>query len=214
MRSFAFWESGLSAALGGQRASDGPPPGPSEAGGAGLTPAGIPLWLSQRYRLPSLVRGWETGLLLFLLARVPVASGGFPAALARAAGDTRHVLFRGRSASSSSPSSPPPPPPALTSGSPAARLAAAVRGGRVPLLVVHGDRDALVPLGNSARLVEQLTGDVGGDSAGEKGNAPLCELVLLRDRGHTPQEEAPREFIEAVAAFLERVEREKEKERR
>ena len=89
-----------------------------------------------------------------------------------------------------------------------------MRGGRVPLLVVHGDRDALVPLGNSVRLVEQLTGDVGVDSAGEKGNAPLCELVVLRDRGHTPQEEAPREFIEAVAAFLERVEKEREKERR
>ena len=93
--------------------------------------------------------------------------------------------------------------------------------------------DALVPLGNSARLVEQLNddeggGDGGGDGDGgefgEKGQGkqgasvsaaaappapPLCELVVLRNRGHTPQEEAPTEFVEAVVAFLERVEREK-----
>ena len=246
VRSFQFWENGLSAALGGSGGGGGggdgaPAPSPAEeeeaqAAATTTTPAGIPLWLSQRYRLPSLVRGWETGFLLFLLARVPVASVGVFPALARAAGDAKRVLLHGKkggggektpSSSSSSSSSP------LTSGPPAARLAAAVRGARVPLLVIHGDMDALVPLGNSARLVEQLNddeggGDGGGDGDGgefgEKGQGkqgasvsaaaappapPLCELVVLRNRGHTPQEEAPTEFVEAVVAFLERVEREK-----
>ena len=245
VRSFQFWENGLSAALGGEGEGGGgggappsappPPPPPlasSEEAAAAeeteTTPAGIPLWLSQRYRLPSLVRGWETGFLLFLLARVPVASGGIFSAIARAAGDAKRVLLHGKGGAGGggwggdSPSSSP-----LTSGPPAARLAAAVRGARVPLLVIHGDRDALVPLGNSARLVEQLNDDggVGGDFGGEgkqgaapsaaaAAAAPLCELVVLRNRGHTPQEEAPREFVEAVAAFLERVEREKRRRTR
>ena len=223
VRSFQFWENGLSAALGGGSGGKGvgrgvgsPSASPSleaEEATEQTTPAGIPLWLSQRYRLPSLVRGWETGFLLFLLARVPVASGGFFPALARAAGDAWRVLHGKSSSSSSSISSSP-----LTSGPPAARLAAAVRGGRVPLLIIHGDRDALVPLANSARLVEQLSGDFDGDFGEERENgasssAPLCELVVLRNRGHTPQEEAPREFVEAVAAFLERVERERKEKK-
>lgn len=217
VRSFQFWENGLSAALGGR---EGGGRGSSSGGNLAssedeteTTPAGIPLWLSQRYRLPSLVRGWETGFLLFLLARVPVPSGG----LSRAAGDAKRVLLHGKGGgkgSKDSPSSSSSSPP-LTSGPPAARLAAAVRGARVPLLVIHGDRDALVPLGNSARLVEQLdasdsdSGDDFNPSAAAAAAPPLCELVVLRNRGHTPQEEAPREFVEAVAAFLERVEREK-----
>lgn len=225
VRSFSFWENGLSAALGDGGGGGGG--SPSEADeettptAPTTTPAGIPLWLSQRYRLPSLVRGWETGFLLFLLARVPVAAGGPLAAAARAARDAWRALLDGKGgegekAEASSPSPPSPPPSSrspLTSGPPAARLAAAVRGGRVPLLVIHGDRDALVPLGNSERLVEQLNGLDGESGPPPSSSRPPCELVVLRNRGHTPQEEAPREFVEAVAAFLERVEREKEREK-
>ena len=202
VRSFQFWENGLSAALGGGGGGGRSPSSDEDDDSDPMTPAGIPLWLSQRYRLPSLVRGWETGFLLFLLARVPVAAGGPSVALARAAGDAKRELFGERRETSS-----PSPDPSLTSGPPSARLAAAVRGGRVPLLIIHGDRDALVPLRNSRRLVEQLS-----VSSNSSSNSPLCELVVLKGMGHTPQEEAPREFVEAVASFLERVERGKSEE--
>lgn len=127
-----------------------------------------PTWLVQRYRAPALLAGWEAGLLCFLLARVPLGPGPVAAAKAALAG---------------------------TPATPAAALARAVAEHGLPTLILHGDRDALVPFANSARLAARLQG---------------ATLARAAGRGHTPFEEAPAEFVGVVAAWLDTVAREKE----
>jgi pimeloyl-ACP methyl ester carboxylesterase len=60
---------------------------------------------------------------------------------------------------------------------------------RVPVLVVTGEYDRIVPPEQSARLSEEL---------------PDAELVTIPDCGHVPQEECPEAFVAAVSAFLGR----------
>lgn len=67
-----------------------------------------------------------------------------------------------------------------------ARLASS--GTRV--LIVHGDRDRLVPLSNSRRLAETLPGS---------------RLVVFEGCGHCPQEEEGERFAEVVGAWLDEV---------
>ena len=62
---------------------------------------------------------------------------------------------------------------------------------RVPLLVVTGAQDAIVPPEQSSRLVADLTGVPG-----------FARFVSLNGCGHLPHEECPEAFEEAVRAFL------------
>lgn len=64
-------------------------------------------------------------------------------------------------------------------------------GPKVPVLVIHGDKDLVVPVGNSRRLVDMLKG------AGK--------LVVMEGCGHIPQEERPEEFCKIVRNFLDEV---------
>jgi pimeloyl-ACP methyl ester carboxylesterase len=57
----------------------------------------------------------------------------------------------------------------------------------VPVLVVTGDDDRVVPTEDSIRLASEIPG---------------AELVVLDQCGHMPQEECPDAFLEAVTAFL------------
>jgi 3-oxoadipate enol-lactonase len=61
----------------------------------------------------------------------------------------------------------------------------------VPVLVVHGDADRVVPVSNGHLLARRIAG---------------AELALLPGRGHVVQLESPEEFNRVVDAFLERVE--------
>ena len=61
---------------------------------------------------------------------------------------------------------------------------------RAPTLILHGDRDKLVPIRFGNRLAEAL---------------PTAEYRVLADVGHVPQFEAPQTTREAVLGFLERV---------
>lgn len=74
----------------------------------------------------------------------------------------------------------------------ASRLAALVAARRLPVLLVHGLYDKLVPASNSQRLARMLPPD-------------CCELVLLDRCGHMPQEEMPGLFVDLVAEFAARV---------
>jgi pimeloyl-ACP methyl ester carboxylesterase len=57
----------------------------------------------------------------------------------------------------------------------------------IPVLVLSGDDDRLIPLEFSQRLA---------------GDIPGAELVIFQDCGHLPQEECPEQFLEAVERFL------------
>lgn len=60
----------------------------------------------------------------------------------------------------------------------------------VPVLVVTGDDDRIIPLRDSVLFAEEL---------------PDSELVIIPSSGHVPHEERPGTFLDAVVPFLERV---------
>ncbi len=59
---------------------------------------------------------------------------------------------------------------------------------RVPVLVVTGDDDRIVPTDQSIRLASEIPG---------------AQLVVIPNCGHVPQEECPEEFLRAVDEFLQ-----------
>jgi pimeloyl-ACP methyl ester carboxylesterase len=60
----------------------------------------------------------------------------------------------------------------------------------VPVLVITGDDDRIVPTEQSIRLAAEIPG---------------AELVVIPNCGHVPQEECPAEFLDAVNGFLARL---------
>jgi pimeloyl-ACP methyl ester carboxylesterase len=60
----------------------------------------------------------------------------------------------------------------------------------MPVLVVTGDDDRIVPTDSSIQLAGQIPG---------------AELVVFDQCGHVPQEECPDQFMEAVLTFLKGV---------
>ncbi len=58
---------------------------------------------------------------------------------------------------------------------------------RMPVLVVTGDDDRIVPTAQSIRLASEIPG---------------AELVVIPNCGHIPQEECPEEFLRAVEEFI------------
>lgn len=61
---------------------------------------------------------------------------------------------------------------------------------QLPILVITGDDDRIVPTEESVRLAGEL---------------PNAELVVIPACGHVPQEECPQAFIEAALDFLARL---------
>ena len=57
----------------------------------------------------------------------------------------------------------------------------------LPILLITGDDDRVVPTADTIRLADAL---------------PQATLVVIPNCGHVPQEECPEAFVEAVAAFL------------
>ena len=60
----------------------------------------------------------------------------------------------------------------------------------LPILLIAGDDDRLIPTGNTIALQEQL---------------PTADLAILPDCGHVPQEECPAAFLEVVDHFLNQL---------
>lgn len=60
----------------------------------------------------------------------------------------------------------------------------------LPVLVITGDDDRIVPTEESVRLADEL---------------PDAELIVIPNTGHLPQEESPALFLEAVLDFVNRL---------
>ncbi len=58
---------------------------------------------------------------------------------------------------------------------------------KLPVLVITGDDDRIVPTADSIRLAAEIDG---------------AELVVIAACGHVPHEECPGAFLEAIGSFL------------
>lgn len=76
----------------------------------------------------------------------------------------------------------------LTKASGESDLAARLPEVKMPVLVVSGDDDRIVPTDQSVRLSEEIDG---------------ARLVVFTACGHVPQEECPDQFLEAVLPFVQ-----------
>ncbi len=68
-------------------------------------------------------------------------------------------------------------------------LVDSLKQSRVPILIVSGDDDRIVPTASSIRLAEEIN----------------TELKLLKACGHVPQEECPDQLMAEINAFLEKL---------
>jgi pimeloyl-ACP methyl ester carboxylesterase len=78
----------------------------------------------------------------------------------------------------------------LVAASHASNLADRLGTLRLPVLVISGDDDRIVPLEDSLRLGEAIVG---------------AETAVLPNCGHLPQEECPDAFMQAVIPFVEQL---------
>jgi pimeloyl-ACP methyl ester carboxylesterase len=76
----------------------------------------------------------------------------------------------------------------LTLASRESKLAERLTEFNMPVLVITGDDDRIVPTEQSVRLADEI---------------PNAELVVIEQCGHLPHEEQPEEFLQAVKEFLE-----------
>jgi pimeloyl-ACP methyl ester carboxylesterase len=76
----------------------------------------------------------------------------------------------------------------LTKASSELNLGSRVAQVQQPTLVITGDDDRIVPTAESVRLAGEL---------------PNAQLVVIPGCGHTPQEECPGPWLQAVTRFIE-----------
>jgi pimeloyl-ACP methyl ester carboxylesterase len=98
-----------------------------------VTPAAV-----DAYRMPQLVKGWESGMVQFLLARLGAGGTSSSTSAAAAVGSA--------------------PMGGLEDAGLAKRFAAAVAANNTPVLIVHGAGDKLVPASNSFKLARLVKG--------------------------------------------------------
>lgn len=113
------------------------------------------------YRLPSLKRGWDRSLARFVLAPLQQKPPGEGPSQEEEQGGAYANLVE--------------------------ELAARVGEGSLRLLLVHGQRDRVVPVPNTRRLHAAMPGST------------LWELPGI---GHVPHEEAPERFVQQIVDFL------------
>jgi len=78
----------------------------------------------------------------------------------------------------------------LTIASRSSQLADRLGELTLPILVITGDDDRIVPTEQSIRLADEL---------------PNARLVVIPNCGHVPHEECPQPFLQAVTDFLDRL---------
>lgn len=116
------------------------------------------------YRLPVLIKGWEKGILKFIDGRIAEKTGILHA-ITQFLHPERTMLQ-------------------------AERLRDACCKKHVPLLIVHGVNDIIVPYKNSKKLHESI---------------PESKLVIFDNCGHMPHEELPEDFVKEVDKFIQDI---------
>ena len=129
-------------------------------------PSKITVEYVDNYRLPVLARDWEIGVLRFVDCRL-AEKVGIAAAVMQFLHPERILLQAER-----------------------LRDACLAAGCNIPILIIHGANDNLVPLVNSQRLEQCL---------------PACRLITFPSCGHMPHEEMPDEFTMVVNDFLKEI---------
>lgn len=138
--------------------------------GAWYDKTGLTQNIVDGYRRPSVVQGWDDGLLRFVYANF-IGSG------------TSISDFLGKMQAVTTGRQQEAPLPDLMQ-----QLVELAESG-VPMLIIHGQQDLLVPVSNSKNLAALLPG---------------CELAVMEQCGHLPMEEKPAEFVDLVHDFLSR----------
>ncbi|CAD7704677.1 unnamed protein product [Ostreobium quekettii] len=118
--------------------------------------------LINSYRLPSLVRGWEWGLVRFTRSRLERGKQSFAQRVSEAWTGQKEL-------------------------STVQRIANVVEKHNIPVLIVHGVNDKIIPVNNSRRLATLIPG---------------AKLVEYADCGHVPHEEYPERFVDDVKAVV------------
>ena len=86
-----------------------------------------------------------------------------------------------------------------------AEVVAALRRAGVPILILHGENDLIIPAYNSRRLLKQLGGGaVGASGVPVPGDAPV-RLLELPACGHCPQEEMAEVVSAAIGDFAAEI---------
>jgi len=127
-----------------------------------------------KYRRPTLVRRWDSGLLSFV--RATTSPRRFPSALWSG---VQHLsgVFKGQN-------------PKWESDETFAQLVALSEKEKIPILIVHGENDKLIPVNNSVDLV---------------GSLPTARMVQFEQCGHIPHEESPERFLDAIERFKDEL---------
>lgn len=135
------------------------------------------------YRRSKLARGWDKGLWKFCRAKLlPPSNFGAARESGSSSKGSPWQIWKAFNMYMSS--------AMKAQRSQAEELANLVEKQQVPVLIIHGREDRLVPASNSKRLSTMLQGS---------------EYVELHPCGHVPQEEVPDQFVNIVAAFLARA---------
>ena len=131
-----------------------------------------------RYRWPVQVKGSSEGLLRFVRAQLleprrAAEQGGEAVDRARGGQGQGHGQGRGGTAAVEWEAEPP--------------LWEALQALQLPVLIIHGAKDKLVPLSNSHRLAASM---------------PTASLLELPECGHCPHEESPEEVCRAICDWV------------
>ena len=151
------------------------------------------------YRWPSLCQGWSLGLTRFTAAALAESSGGSSSSGSGSSGSSASDVDVGV----------------------LKQLESAVSQG-LPVLVVHGACDKVIPASNSRFLAERLSAAAAAaktatadDDGTPRPDSPLLpsaqsdnvHVVEFESSGHLPHEEEPLAFADAVAGFVAKMQR-------
>eukprot|EP00466_Bigelowiella_natans_P011571 jgi/Bigna1/141742/aug1.65_g16450 len=126
-----------------------------------------------QYQRPVLVRDWDLGLLNFVRARVA------PERFVKTVVDGLRVMGKSFKREQDQQID-------RDENTALEKLKYLCNEKNVPLMLIHGNEDRLVPMENSKQIAERI---------------PTAKLVQYENCGHVPHEEVPAQFLDSLEAF-------------